>query len=424
MTQITGTNGYDYIMGGSAVKTITHFPVGVQDYYFQTNNPVSHLNVYRESERTPNFKRLKGSQLPVNPFYFVRLEKVYNHGFYKYVSRYWFINGQSGLGEYNVGVIAAPWNNIYDTSGCIVCDDVLLDRIESKAVTKALLKLKDQKVNLAQVYGERHQTVRLFEQTAQRFINAGRALRNGSLKLAAKALGVQATVKRVKNYKRSFNKNPSNAISEGWLELQYGWLPLLDDIYGSIDVIKNGAVDFGRQRVVTTTHYENKWETNHPRFNTRVNEQKVDIKYVISYSMPQPEIQSLAALGITNPSAVLWELTPWSFAIDWLLPIGNWINSWDAAAGLSFVRGSKTVFEKYQRHESSHGHYLDDYGDYYIDVTESLDKTDKMIRCKRTPLASFPMDRLPAFKNPFSRQHIANLSTLLVTTFRNRPPKK
>ncbi len=39
------------------------------------------------------------------------------------------------------------------------------------------------------------------------------------------------------------------------------------------------------------------------------------------------EVDSPKLNGLTDPSSVLWELTPWSFVIDWFIPIGNYLNA-------------------------------------------------------------------------------------------------
>lgn len=36
-------------------------------------------------------------------------------------------------------------------------------------------------------------------------------------------------------------------------------------------------------------------------------------------------------LGFTNPAAVLWEATPFSFVVDWFLPIGDYLKTLDGS---------------------------------------------------------------------------------------------
>jgi hypothetical protein len=65
---------------------------------------------------------------------------------------------------------------------------------------------------------------------------------------------------------------------------------------------------------------------------------------LIVYS--EERISVAATLGLLNPENVAWELLPWSFVVDWFIPIGQYL---DARAITSCVNGSyvqstKTAF--------------------------------------------------------------------------------
>jgi hypothetical protein len=47
-------------------------------------------------------------------------------------------------------------------------------------------------------------------------------------------------------------------------------------------------------------------------------------------------------LGVINPLAIAWELYPFSFVIDWFVPIGSVLTAATATAGLEFVSGHTT----------------------------------------------------------------------------------
>ena len=56
-----------------------------------------------------------------------------------------------------------------------------------------------------------------------------------------------------------------------------------------------------------------------------------------------PEWQGARAfnqLGLLNPVSLAWELVPWSFVVDWVLPIGSVLSALSAPAGLIFIDGS------------------------------------------------------------------------------------
>lgn len=49
-----------------------------------------------------------------------------------------------------------------------------------------------------------------------------------------------------------------------------------------------------------------------------------------------PSVVTAGELGLTNPALVAWELVPYSFVVDWFLPIGDWLQAQTSLLGLSF----------------------------------------------------------------------------------------
>jgi hypothetical protein len=47
----------------------------------------------------------------------------------------------------------------------------------------------------------------------------------------------------------------------------------------------------------------------------------------------------LETLGLLNPLSLAWELLPYSFVIDWFLPIGDYLAATTASAGMTWVNG-------------------------------------------------------------------------------------
>lgn len=55
------------------------------------------------------------------------------------------------------------------------------------------------------------------------------------------------------------------------------------------------------------------------------------------YFKVQPDVAAWKSLGLTNLAAVLWEVTPYSFMVDRVLPVGRFISSLDAMAGVTVI---------------------------------------------------------------------------------------
>ncbi len=125
------------------------------------------------------------------------------------------------------------------------------------------------------------------------------------------------------------------ALSERWLELQYGWFPLFSDLHSlanvfiedlrSKDMVVSGK-GFGRWSSVTQTY---DWDQTHEEgdCNGRV-------KTVIIATVDRSDIHGLDRMGLVNPASIAWELVPFSFVIDWFMPIGAVLETWTATLGL------------------------------------------------------------------------------------------
>lgn len=209
------------------------------------------------------------------------------------------------------------------------------NNMESRAIIKARLKLKGMKINLPQAFAERSQTVRLVE---------------GNLR---QLIGMVEGVHRLKPG-RWLRKDMLRGdwLFDRWLELQYGWKPLLSDVLGACQHLAETelradwppctvkSVIREKDRVVTPLTES----VNILKFDLEKIED-VEHKAMIRLDF-EPDLapQGLAAeLGITNPLELAWELLPWSFVADWFIPVGDYLSSLDATVGWRFKGGSYSV---------------------------------------------------------------------------------
>lgn len=139
-----------------------------------------------------------------------------------------------------------------------------------------------------------------------------------------------------------------------WLEYQYGWRPLVNSIYGTLDQLMD-MHRFSYVRVVGTAS-EN--ETTNMRYpGTAFGEANEDVfmfhqkrvKIVGLYAMKDSRIQSLANYTSLNPVSIAWELLPYSFVIDWVYNVGGYLRNLESEALFQdqliesyFVQGYKT----------------------------------------------------------------------------------
>jgi hypothetical protein len=49
-------------------------------------------------------------------------------------------------------------------------------------------------------------------------------------------------------------------------------------------------------------------------------------RFLRAYIVQTEELSYARNMGLADPRNVLWELTPWSFVVDWFIPIGTYLN--------------------------------------------------------------------------------------------------
>lgn len=379
----------------------------------------------RSGTVTPHYRKILsgdsefGSLLPVNEFFYRKRTFAYPYG-WKFVSTsemkstgMKLIRTQELTGNTagQIGLVPRSEGNVSDRA---------ISALDSKALTKALLNVKNQKVNLGQVFAERKQTFDLVASTATAIRDAIIHLRKGDLAGAAKSVGVYVSKRHATRYRREVSAGNLNhaSVSTGVLKIQYGIRPLLQDIYGAVDEMTTHNLNEIRTRAkgsAIATFETHSKESGQPDTTLITTKSRVQITYRFVFSISDNTLQTASRLGLTNPAILFWELTPWSFVVDWFLPIGNFLNTWDATLGVAFVSGGKTTFrtELTQFDTVSDGVLI-----YGVRTTGHATSSYEEVYVKRDGLSSFPWPVLPSFKNPLSAEHAINALALLTQLVR------
>lgn len=277
------------------------------------------------------------------------------------------------------------------------------------AVGKVQDKVKDMKVNVAQAFAERQQTIDLFTSTASSIARAISAARKGNMKQAAKALGI-------KNPKSDKGKD----LAQKWLALQYGWKPLLSDLTGAVEHIASKEFP-----PVLKFHGVGRAHNSALRHVTQGTCEIIatELQYeskatvVLEYYAGNQTSRTLSQLGISDPLLLAWELLPYSFVVDWFLPVGAYLSRLCYDNGLNFKSGRVTKFStnQWSTYVSSKSEVVSGYNVQYFGG-EVLHSSNAWLT--RYSILYPPSAILPSFKNPLTPGHIANALSLLRVAFR------
>lgn len=219
---------------------------------------------------------------------------------------------------------------------------------------------------------------------------------------------------------RLYRQKKERDLANLWLELQYGWKPLLSDVHAAVKWVQSLPVPRTRlsKRKQVSGTYTSKASLNlgnNTGIITKLQTQKWrEIRsIVVEFEVANGFSNTLASLGLSNPLLIAWELVPYSFVVDWFLPVGNWLDGLDATVGLNFVRGSTSLIQtrsetnQYSSQLSSGSRSGSGSGSDSLDV----------VIYDRSVLSSFPLASRPSLKDPISAGHAANALALLSQSF-------
>lgn len=287
--------------------------------------------------------------------------------------------------------------------------------LSNRALQKARNNLKAQKVNLGQAFAERRQVSSQMLETASKFNCAIGSLLNHKnmrgLRQAASCLGVGAP------------KKLASTVAGNWLGLKYGWLPLLSDIHGAVQALDS------RDRtewMVTVKGKASSIGEDHRDYGTTGNANACYANskvwkgcFVrIDATPSNSAVATAASLGLTNPAQLAWELLPYSFVVDWFLPVGDYLTQLDSCAGWD-IRGfssSDFVRAEWEWHGRSTFSTANGGTTYHNDWRSRR----RYVALNRSTANSVPFPILPWIKDPVTESNVKNALALLVQGFLKR----
>lgn len=315
------------------------------------------------SEVTPGFRASKRrSPLPENNYQMYRKTYWIGSDYYESFSRWLTIGSidpvtgaityvmyeQSNGGQ-------SGWNYLIgDGSPSSFRGPSLVQDTTNRAVLKLQDRASSVKVNLAQFFGERHQFIKMVGSTVNRVIQAARALRRADLRSFANSLSLDASkgATTAGLFERVYKTRADKRLANHWLEFQYGWKPLLSDIHGAAELLARNAVTPRKPHGILRSSavgsgsegYNDPLTGLGHLFKNRVSNHHVNVKLKASYMLDDEGKSALAETGMTNPLLLGWELLPYSFVVDWFIPVGNYIASLSAYDGFLLFDKMTSVF--------------------------------------------------------------------------------
>lgn len=216
----------------------------------------------------------------------------------------------------------------------------------ARATDKALSRLNESMhkiqagmaINLVQW----RQSTEMIVKRATQLGRAYRALRKGKLGSFLNEFGLTAKKKHVVLTRKGKRNRYSDAITVRpkdapglWLEYWFGWLPAIQDIYSCCEILQSNPPPmkvFGRGG---SSYSKDGMYLDDAFRNHRVSGM-VRVHIQTTVRLTNPNLYLANQLGLINPAAVLWDAIPFSFVVDWFVPVTKFLNSYTEYMGLSF----------------------------------------------------------------------------------------
>jgi hypothetical protein len=209
---------------------------------------------------------------------------------------------------------------------------------------------------------------------AGQILSGLKALKSGNVRGLERALQIQIDTQAARDARKSFRgryakgRNPlrdgrtslpdqvrsgSKDLSNLWLEYHFGWAPLVDDIGTAIRVLASNppaqlvrATGSARASIYDIKG-QSSWST--------IVDLRVGACIGAEVYIQNSNLALANQLGLVNPATVAWELVPFSFLVDWFIPVGKFLESWTDMLGYTV----RYPYNTQKRNATSDQYYLD-----------------------------------------------------------------
>lgn len=199
--------------------------------------------------------------------------------------------------------------------------------LRNQSIVECMNRLASREAAIGQYLAESMKSAEMLAESYNQFLRLWLALRRGRLP---------------DNWQLSLGM-ANNVL----LQSQYGWRPLAQDMYDMYKLASKGLTTnpliFHASRQCSDDS-SGPWNAVSGKQGTRTVQSIVKTKL---YAQVSGELtNALNRIGLANPAQIAWELVPYSFVWDWAMPIGSFLQTLSASAGLNFLGGYTTTFKR------------------------------------------------------------------------------
>lgn len=264
-------------------------------------------------------------------------------------------------------------------------------------------KIRGSDFNMAIFLGEGHESLKMIGVSAITIAKALNATRKGNVFEAARILydgkGNAVQYKRPRELK---------TLSANWLQLQWGWIPLLSDMKAGAEQLAHRLEVPFKQRYSAIFRVDGPVVISGNSKPSAAECYSVASRRIVATISEQESLPVLS--GLMDPELVAWELLPFSWLVDYVSPIGDYLAARAFASRLNGVFVTSTITARKTRgfngnvNPPSGGSYTTT---YKTAENRGYDSAGSMTRTVSTSL-QVPMPTVKPLSEVLSWRHTVN----------------
>lgn len=149
----------------------------------------------------------------------------------------------------------------------------------------------------------------------------------------------------------SSRKKLTRKLANNYLEIIFGWQPLIQDIVASCFTVIQTAFPTDYVRGAGVKKFDQRSVNERPGWYEEILRESGTVRctFATGVRISNPNLWLMERAGLINLAAIAWDVVPFSFIVNMISNTGSLVNSISDFCGLSFQNGSRTQVRELTR---------------------------------------------------------------------------